>query len=105
MRRLAEACVSLTPLQRETIAVLIQEGDSANVLAFELDQLSLHTRGAAADLANTLGGALKTLKNSFAQAFEGQGADVADLTNSIKGLSDIVQSEGFQHGVQSIVGG
>lgn len=105
MRLLAQAGVVLTPQQRQTIQLLVEEGDSANVLAFELGQLSLHTKGAAEDLENTLGGALKNLKNSFADAFEGQGADVQGLTDSIHALAVEVQDPNFQAGIQNIVSG
>lgn len=103
IRLLAQVGVTLTQQQRATIESLVQTGESAKAVSFIMAELQQRTQGAARELAGTLGGSLTNLKNSFAEAFQGQGADVAGLTDSIKGLSEIVQSSEFQEGAQNIV--
>lgn len=105
IRLLAQVGVTLTQSQRETIASLVQTGDSAQAVNFILYQLQQRVQGAAQELEGTLGGALTNLKNSFASAFTGDGADVGGLVDQLHQLSSEVQDPAFQGAVQSLVAG
>lgn len=105
IRLLAQVGVTLTQSQRATIASLVETGSSAEAAAYVMARLEQSTKGAAAALAGTLGGALTNLKNSFANAFEGSGANVDDLTDAIKALSTQIQDPKFQGAIESMVSG
>lgn len=102
-RLLAELGVTLSARQRETIALLVQEGSAASAQAFIYGQLQERLHGVANEMSGTLGGSLTNLKNSFTSAFTGAGAGVDELTKSIKDLAAEVQSPEVQSGIQQIV--
>lgn len=105
MRLLAQVGVVLNEAQRETIRLLVEEGQTASVQRYLIDQLTIRTRGLAEASADTLGGALKQLKNNFSSLFEGQGANVRELTDRVKELSSVLSGKEMQQSMQNLVAG
>lgn len=105
IRILREQGVVLSAGQRELIENFVETGRSAQAQTFILDQLSQRTKGLADASANTLGGALTQLRNNFAEAFEGKGADLGGLTENIKSISREISKPEFQHSLETLVTG
>jgi hypothetical protein len=103
IRLLAQVGVTLTQSQRATIASLEETGGAATAVAFIMDTLKQHLAGAADAAANTLGGALTQLKNSFENGFTGSGSDLQGLTDAIHNLNAEVSDPQFQATLQGMV--
>lgn len=105
MRILRQLGIVLSPEQQELAKNMVETGRAAQVQAFLLAELEKRYKGAAEEATNTLGGALKQLKNRFSDAFEGQGADVDGLIAKIKELADTLSSEQMRSSMSTLVQG
>lgn len=70
-RILRQAGVFLTDQEKEQIKTWMESGDAASAQAFILDKLATATKGAAQDMANTVGGQFEIFKETIADAGEG----------------------------------
>lgn len=102
-RTLRELGIILSPVQRELIRNFEETGRTAQAQAFILDSIKFRTQGLAREMTDTLGGALKNLKNAFESAFEGQGANLKGLTDSIHDLANTIADDAFRSSIQDLV--
>lgn len=103
LRTLRELGIILSPAQKQLIQNFEETGRTAQAQGFILESIRYKTQGLAEDMSNTLGGALKTLKNAFTDAFSGAGASSKALTDSIKTLAATIASNEFKSAIQDLV--
>ena len=91
--------VAFTELQKEQIKTLVETGRAADAQRLILKELEAEFGGSAAAARDTLGGALKSLKNAFGDLFELDSA--GNLKRAIEDLTAILQDPNTITAVQS----
>lgn len=104
-RSLREAGIELTKSQKDLLKSLLDNGDAAGAQALILGELEHRYAGAAAAARDTLGGALKGLKNDFENLLEGDGKGVTGTTEAINHFAETLRSEGVRSGFATVVNG
>lgn len=104
-RSLREVGIELTKSQKDLLKSLLDSGDAAGAQAIILQELEHRYAGAAAAARDTLGGALKGLKNDFENLLEGDGKGVKGTTEAINQFGETLRSEGVRSGFATVVNG
>jgi hypothetical protein len=99
---LAESGIQLTQAQKDTIATMVALGDVAGAQRVILAELETQFGGAAEAARNTLGGALKSLRNAFGDLAEVPSI-VGPVTDALNGLTALVTDGGLAAAVQDMV--
>ena len=104
---LSRAGVQLTADQKELVKSMVEAGDIAGAQNIILRELETQMGGAAEAARNTLGGAIKGLKNNFMNLLEGDsGSDgVRGARASIEELSDLMASGEVRNAFANITEG
>ncbi len=103
---LRRAGVVLSNSEKELAKDFLDVGNKAGAQNIILTAIEKRYKGAAAAAANTLGGALTRLKNSFGDLFEGQGSSgVPKLTKAISGVADALNDPKIRAGIDSLLTG
>lgn len=105
MTILRRAGISLSESQQMLIRDFVAAGEKAKAAEIILAEVEKRYRGAGEAAANTLGGALTTLKNKFADLFEGaeHGSDPA--TKAVKELTDVISDPKVKEAMNTLVAG
>lgn len=88
LNRLRRAGVIFNESQREIIKNLVEAGKATEAQNFILSELERRFNGAAESARNTLGGALKGLKNAFSDLLEFNNTQTAGLVSVINTLTE-----------------
>ena len=104
-RSLRDVGIELTKSQKDLIKSFLASGDAASAQKIVLDELEKRYAGAAEAARNTLGGALKGLKNDFDNLLEGDGKGIRGSTDAINDLAATMRSDGVRSGFQVVVNG
>jgi hypothetical protein len=101
---LGRAGVQFTAAQKETIAALVQTGQTAEAQRIILKELETQFGGSARAARNTLGGALKALNNAFGDLWEVPGI-LAPITAEINKLTEFLSRPETIAGVKAFAQG
>lgn len=103
---LSRAGIQFSETQKETIKDLVKVGDVAAAQTIILKELETQFGGAAEAARNTLGGALKSLSNTFNDLLEGDtsGAGVKGTTQAVNDFSDALRDPSIKQGIDTIAG-
>jgi phage-related minor tail protein len=82
--------VTFTNEQKSVIKALVQTGDVAGAQKIILAELSVEFGGSARAARETLGGALKSLQNSFGDLLEGSGGNLNDAKSAVEDLNSAI---------------
>jgi hypothetical protein len=98
--------VQFTDQQREQIRTMVEAGRVAEAQGVILDELETQFGGAARAARDTLGGALKALKNAFGDLLEGDasGGGIQGAQAAIEDLVRVLEDPGTVAAFQSIIG-
>jgi hypothetical protein len=102
MNSLRRMGVVLSDSQKDLIKNFHDVGDEAGAVDVILSHIEKNFHGAADAAANTLGGALKQLKNAAAELFDLDAGTTGGLIDSIKELKTIIADPELKAGIQSI---
>lgn len=105
MTALSRAGVQFTDAQEKLVAKLIETGDTAGAQRVVLAELEEQMGGSARAARDTLGGAVTSLKNNFANLLEGDtnGNGVRGAVKAINGLTDTLGSPETQRAFSSMI--
>ena len=101
LRQLRQLGVVFSRDQEALIKQLEKTGKTAEAAGIILRELEGRFKGASETAANTLGGALTRLRNSFDNLFEASD-NGEKLTKSISGLADIISDPSFKQGMTDL---
>lgn len=101
MRQLARSGVVFSAEQRKVIKDLVDTGQAAEAQGILLSALEAKFKGTAAAARDNFGGALKGLKEDFANLLEAKGG-LPDATKSINDFSKVLQDPGTKQGADAI---
>lgn len=104
-RQLRDIGIELSKQQKALIKDLLATGRGSEAQALLLAELEKRYAGTAAAARNTLGGALKGLKNDFGNLLEGDGSGVKGMTRAINDLADTLRSQEVKDGFSAVVNG
>jgi len=104
-RQLRDLGIELSKQQKELVKDLLATGRGSEAQALLLDQLERRYKGSAEAARNTLGGALRGLKNDFDNLLEGDGKGISGVTESINDLAATLRSPEVKQGFAAIVDG
>ena len=100
---LSRSGVVFTAAEKEMHKALVESGKAAEAQEIILGKLEAKFGGAAAAARDTLGGAVKGLKNAFADLFEAGGTDGAEnLSSSINDIADTLSDPAVKEGAAAI---
>lgn len=104
---LSRSGIQFSEDQKAVIKAFVETGQSAKAQAVILEELERQFGGSAEAARNTLGGSLKSLKNSFGDLLEGdaQGEGVKGAIASINDLTDVLNDPAVKQGFAVIVDG
>jgi len=102
---LTRSGITFSDEQKTLIKSLVDAGQMAKAQAVILKELETQFGGSAEAARNTLGGALKSLKNSFGDLLEGGGGNVNDAAVAINSFNDLLNSPGTKRAFEGFVGG
>lgn len=102
---LREVYVTLTNDQQRLIKKFIDAGDAAAAQRVILDEIARTWGGTASAAANTLGGALAQVKAAFGNLLEGDGGNVPEARDALKGLTATLQDPQVKEGMAALVAG
>lgn len=105
LRQLRAIGIIFSAEQQNVIKNLEETGKKAEAQDLILGELEKRYRGAAETAANTLGGALKKLKNNFDDLFEADEGKAAPLVNAINGITKALQDPKLKEGIANIIQG
>lgn len=103
IRQLRSAGVIFTADQEKLIRSLESTGKTAEAQAIILAKLEQQFRGGSTQAANTLGGALTKLRNSFDNLFEASPESANKLAKSVNGLNEALNNQTFKNGTRSLL--
>lgn len=96
MDGLRRSGIVFTGAQKDLIRNLVESGKSGEAVNLMLDTLAQKLGGSAAAEANTLGGAITQLKNSFGDLFEASTETTEAAVESIHDLRDALEDPRFK---------
>jgi lambda family phage tail tape measure protein len=94
--------VTFTDEQKSVIKALVQTGDVAGAQKIILAELSVEFGGSARAARDTLGGALKSLQNSFGDLLEGSGGNLNDAKSAVEDLNSAISDPSVKAAFASI---
>lgn len=100
---LRRAGVILSQSQQDLVKSFSAVGDKAAAQNIILKAVEDRYNGAAAAATNTLGGALKQLKNVFGDLFEGSEGSTSKAVEGIKSLTDVLSGQAFKGAVDGAI--
>lgn len=89
---LSRSGTTFTDAQKEVVEALVESGRLAEAQNVILAELEVQYGGAARAARQTLGGALKGLKNAFGDLLEGDGGTIPGASRAIERLTEVLQS-------------
>lgn len=92
---LTKVGVTFTDAQKTMVESMVEAGETGKAQALILKEIETQMGGAAEAARNTLPGALDALKNSWGNVFEVADDKTSKLTDTINGLTEIIQSPAF----------
>lgn len=105
LTRLRRAGIQFSDDQQGLIKALADAGRLGEAQSVVLTELERRYGGAAEAARNTLGGALKGLKNAFGELFEGGEKGTSGATDAINALSKALQSEDLKRALNFLIAG
>lgn len=105
MDRLRRSGVIFTAEQKDMIRTLVETGQSGKAVNVMLDTLAAKLGGSAAAEANTLGGALTQLSNTWGDLFEGSTESTQSAVDSIHDLRDALEDPRFKSAFDKLSAG
>lgn len=105
MDRLRRSGIIFTAEQKDMIRTLVETGQSGKAVNVMLDVLARKLGGSAAAEANTLGGALTQLNNSWGDLFEASTESTQGAVDSIRDLRDALEDPRFKKAFDTLAAG
>lgn len=102
---LRRAGIQFNDEQTKLIKGFAETGQTAQAQNLILAELERRYKGAAAAARNTLGGAIKGLKNDFGDLFEGTQESTSGAASAINSLSEVLTNPGLKKGIDGLASG